>query len=136
MKDAINPNHYKTQSGIECIEIAEALGYCLGNAFKYAWRAGQKDNITQDLEKCQWYLKRASLTDEDILLEQGSSLRLSLARDKLLQYLTQETLHHYPQRPALLRVIASGRLSSACLLVEEALEYLASSDFLKVGGSE
>ena len=32
MTDAINPNHYKTESGLECIEIAELFPYTQGNA--------------------------------------------------------------------------------------------------------
>ena len=57
--DPINPNHYKSASGVECIDVAELFPYALGNAIKYAWRAGKKDNLKQDLEKCEWYLNRA-----------------------------------------------------------------------------
>ena len=59
--DAINPSHYKDHpSGIECIEITEHLDFCLGNAWKYLWRAGTKEGVPveQDLEKALWYLKR------------------------------------------------------------------------------
>lgn len=60
--DMINhPPHYTAhKSGVECIEIAEYLGYCLGNAFKYIWRAGLKDSSSrlEDLKKAQWYLDR------------------------------------------------------------------------------
>ena len=65
--DPINPNHYKTQSGVECIDVAELFPYSLGNAIKYAWRAGKKDNLKQDLEKCEWYLNRAMANGEDSL---------------------------------------------------------------------
>lgn len=65
--DPINPNHYKTQSGVSCIDIAELFPYALGNAIKYAWRAGKKDNLKQDLEKCEWYLNRARANGEDSL---------------------------------------------------------------------
>lgn len=65
--DPINPNHYKTQSGVECIGVAELFPYALGNAIKYAWRAGKKDDLKQDLEKCEWYLNRAMANGEDSL---------------------------------------------------------------------
>lgn len=58
--DPINPNHYKTKTGLEVIDIIEAfnLGFRLGNAIKYILRAGKKDNITQDLKKAIWYIER------------------------------------------------------------------------------
>ena len=56
--DSINPDHYKTKHGIECIDFTESMSFCLGNAFKYVFRAGSKDNPIQDLEKALWYLKR------------------------------------------------------------------------------
>ena len=64
--DPINPNHYKTQSGVACIMVAELLPYSLGNAIKYAWRAGKKDNLKQDLEKCEWYLNRAMANGDTV----------------------------------------------------------------------
>ena len=65
--DPINPIHYKTESGVQAIDIAELFPYSLGNAIKYAWRAGKKDNLKQDLEKCEWYLNRAMANGEDSL---------------------------------------------------------------------
>jgi hypothetical protein len=57
--DAMNPNHYKSHpSGVECIQITEHLDFLTGNAMKYLWRAGQKDNKIQDLEKSIWYINR------------------------------------------------------------------------------
>jgi len=59
LKDAINPRHYKSHpSGIECIEITRYMNFCLGNAMKYIWRAGLKDDKKQDLQKAIWYLQR------------------------------------------------------------------------------
>lgn len=63
----VNPEHYVT-GGIETIDYIEAkLGvdgayaFCLGNVLKYVSRAGKKDvgKELEDLEKAQWYLKRA-----------------------------------------------------------------------------
>jgi hypothetical protein len=59
-KDAVNnPPHYKAHpSGVECIEIAEHYGFCIGNAIKYLWRAGLKGDAIEDLKKARWYLDR------------------------------------------------------------------------------
>ena len=57
--DSINPSHYRShQSGIECIQITEHMDFLTGNAVKYLWRAGMKDNKIQDLEKALWYVQR------------------------------------------------------------------------------
>ncbi len=54
-----HPKHYISHpSGIECIQITEHMNFCLGNAMKYLWRAGEKDNALEDLEKARWYLDR------------------------------------------------------------------------------
>lgn len=63
MTDSVNhPKHYNGHpSGVECIEIVEHLGFCLGNAVKYLWRAGLKGDGGQgkeDLSKAAWYLRR------------------------------------------------------------------------------
>lgn len=54
-KDAINPSHYQSK-GLECIDYSRHMNFCVGNAFKYIWRAGQKDDIIQELTKALWYL--------------------------------------------------------------------------------
>ncbi len=58
MKEQVNhPAHYTSHpSGVECIEITQHMGFCLGNALKYIWRADLKGNSIQDLKKAQWYL--------------------------------------------------------------------------------
>lgn len=57
--DAINPAHYRTHpSGVECIVVTEHLNFCLGNAMKYIWRAGEKGDAVEDLEKAVWYPTR------------------------------------------------------------------------------
>lgn len=58
--DPVNhPSHYTSHpSGVECIQITEHLNFCVGNAVKYAWRAGEKGNYVQDLQKAIWYLQR------------------------------------------------------------------------------
>lgn len=59
MTDAIDPPHYQAHpSGVECIEITEHMNFCLGNAIKYIWRAGLKNNAIEDLRKARWYIDR------------------------------------------------------------------------------
>ena len=62
MTDEINhPDHYLWHpSGIECITITEHMNFCTGNAIKYIWRSGRKQNISAiiDLQKAIWYLNR------------------------------------------------------------------------------
>lgn len=70
--DLVNhPNHYETGK-FECIEVMEEAlgrdvvkGFCIGNAFKYLYRAKRKNGL-EDLKKAQWYLNRViSMEDED-----------------------------------------------------------------------
>jgi hypothetical protein len=58
--DMVNhPPHYRAHpSGVECIEITEHMGFCIGNAIKYLWRADAKGAPIQDLEKAAWYIQR------------------------------------------------------------------------------
>jgi len=67
--DPVNhPRHYTQHpSGIECIQITQHMGFCLGNAVKYIWRADLKNGL-EDLQKAQWYIaqeiERRSRTDK------------------------------------------------------------------------
>jgi hypothetical protein len=58
--DPVNhPQHYTGHaSGVECIQITEHMNFCLGNAVKYIWRAGEKGDAVEDLRKARWYLDR------------------------------------------------------------------------------
>jgi hypothetical protein len=58
--DVVNhPPHYKQHpSGVECIDITEHMGFCLGNAIKYIWRADEKGKDIEDLKKARWYVDR------------------------------------------------------------------------------
>ena len=58
--DKVNhPLHYTSHpSGIECIQITQHMGFCLGNAIKYIWRADEKGSAIEDLEKAAWYIKQ------------------------------------------------------------------------------
>lgn len=56
--DPVNhPKHYTEHpSGIECIQITRHMGFNLGNAMKYVWRADLKNGV-EDLKKAVWYLQ-------------------------------------------------------------------------------
>ena len=58
--DPVNhPPHYTAHpSGVECIAITEHMGFCLGNAVKYIWRADLKGNAVEDLRKARFYIDR------------------------------------------------------------------------------
>lgn len=68
MSDQVNhPKHYNAHpSGVECIQIVEHMTFNIGNAVKYAWRAGSNDILSrgetvaaiEDLKKSLWYLQR------------------------------------------------------------------------------
>lgn len=64
--DNVNhPKYYTSDpSGIECIDITRHRNFNIGNAIKYLWRAGLKedkdrkliDKQVEDLNKAVWYL--------------------------------------------------------------------------------
>lgn len=65
-EDMVNhPKHYSSKfkcRELECLNITQHLPFCLGNAFKYVWRAGDKggyEKALEDLDKAMFYLKRA-----------------------------------------------------------------------------
>lgn len=54
-----HPAHYNEHpSGIECIDVVEHMGFNVGNAVKYLWRADLKGKALEDLEKARWYVQR------------------------------------------------------------------------------
>ena len=67
MNDNItHPKHYTSHpSGIECIEITRHYNFNIGNAIKYLWRAGlkqeqgksSKQKEIEDLQKAIWYIQ-------------------------------------------------------------------------------
>jgi hypothetical protein len=58
--DPVNhPSHYTSHpSGVECITVTEHMGFCVGNAIKYCWRADLKNDAIEDLKKARWYIDR------------------------------------------------------------------------------
>ena len=67
MSDMVNhPKHYNSHpSGIECITIVRHHDFDIGNAIKYLWRLGLKDEtgkdaIDKEIEDCRkaiWYIE-------------------------------------------------------------------------------
>lgn len=63
--DAVNkPSHYQFFEGVEVIEIIASSmtceqfkGYCLGNRIKYRLRAGNKDDVSQEIAKSDKYVE-------------------------------------------------------------------------------
>lgn len=74
-KEMVNhPEYYnKHPSGIECIQIARHYDFNIGNAIKYLWRAGLKEEEgkscdikhIEDLKKAIWYI------NDEIAMLQG-----------------------------------------------------------------
>ena len=72
VEDKVNhPKHYTSHpSGIECIEIVRHHNYDIGNAIKYLWRNGLKDEEgmdpidkqIEDLRKAIWYINDQIVT--------------------------------------------------------------------------
>jgi hypothetical protein len=60
MPDMVNhPPHYTSDpSGVEAITVLRHRNYNVGNAMKYLWRAGIKDEAKQieDLKKAIFYI--------------------------------------------------------------------------------
>lgn len=79
-----HPNHYISHpSGIECIELAERLDFCPGNALKYVWRFKEKGGET-DLRKALWYISN------ELALREHSGDRLTIA-SKLATFMAHES---------------------------------------------
>lgn len=58
MSSVDHPKHYNQVPGIECIDVVEHFNFNRGNAIKYIWRAGDKGNEIEDLQKALWYIQR------------------------------------------------------------------------------
>lgn len=61
-----HPKHYTSHpSGVECIDVTKHYNFQIGNAMKYLWRQGLKDEKgldpvekqIQDCEKAIWYIQ-------------------------------------------------------------------------------
>ena len=53
-----HPAHYAdTVPGIECIQVTQHFNFNRGNAIKYIWRAGHKNDEIEDLKNAIQYLE-------------------------------------------------------------------------------
>lgn len=56
-RDATDPAHYK-HGAVECWEFAGSMGFLLGSAAKYLYRAGHKGDPREDIGKAQKFIAR------------------------------------------------------------------------------
>ena len=92
MSDMVShPSHYNKAGRKECIVemeekygIPATVGFCLMNAYKYLYRAGDKadNSYEQDRKKAQWYFNYANqmleYTDNGECFKKSSDLYLDI----------------------------------------------------------
>lgn len=64
--DPVNhPDHYAANKigGLECIDVTRHFMFSPGNTIKYVWRAGYKIDDMQDLDKAEFYLNDAKISN-------------------------------------------------------------------------
>ena len=60
-----HPSHYGSRHvGYECISLAGAQSFCIGNLIKYLWRYPYKAHPSDDLKKARWYARLAASRHE------------------------------------------------------------------------
>lgn len=99
-----HPPHYtRHPSGVECIEVAEHLPFCLGNAFKYLFRRDHKNTQRQDLEKALWYINR----ERDYRLDTDCQYLIS---EEAVQPLREICDHEPAPYRHIMEMVGSGRM--------------------------
>jgi len=74
------PKHYNSHaSGLEAIDLCEHLSFNMGNATKYIWRSGMKNDEVEDLRKALWYVRRER--DRIALYAQVPRIPVDVAQD-------------------------------------------------------
>jgi hypothetical protein len=111
--DPVNhPSHYTSHpSGIECIDVVEHMGFSIGNAIKYLWRAGLKGALVEDLKKARWYIDREIQRLEPMASEDAErgpifSQRLELAN--VVRWLSSERFANEPVAKEIANLIGDG----------------------------
>lgn len=75
MNNVDHPAHYNVKGKKECIDemvddfgLEMAISFCLTNAYKYLYRAGEKQNNPkeQDIAKAKWYYEWVKKKYSDI----------------------------------------------------------------------
>lgn len=90
--DPVNhPLHYAEHRvfGIEAIEVTRQLDFDRGNAVKYLWRAGRKDNTRQDVEKALWYLADAQAHEDRVPGDEPAAARPKVVDHQTAKYLNR-----------------------------------------------
>ena len=103
-----HPIHYNAHpSGVECITIIECFNLNIGNAVKYLWRAGLKEDAVEDLKKAKWYVDReiARLEEPQPLSETGPVVSDNKAPLRPLQVYWDS---QYPRRASPVKEEAIG----------------------------
>ena len=116
---AINPAYYRQGSGVECIDVVRHLPFAQGNAMKYVWRAGNKNDIKQDLEKALWYVNDCIAQKSAVaIVEDSAEGNLLNQHSKYLHeqgdYIRMNTLW----------LLATGDLEMAAVYIEKWLNSL------------
>jgi aminoglycoside phosphotransferase family enzyme len=99
VNDQVNhPSHY-TSGNIECIDAIEASmtleafkGYLKGNCTKYLYRYEKKQNQSEDLKKCRWYLEKLiSIVEEREVEMTVTDCFADLCPDNVCCFLTKNS---------------------------------------------
>ena len=114
---AINPAYYRQGSGVECIDVVRHLPFAQGNAMKYVWRAGNKNDIKQDLEKALWYVNDCIAQNAGVALH-GDPKNLL---DKHLTYLLDQGDY---DRETALHFLSQGYFKIAAVAIKTWLKTL------------
>ena len=114
---AINPAYYRQGSGVECIDVVRHLPFSQGNAMKYVWRAGNKNDIKQDLEKALWYVNDCIAQDAGVVLHGDPKVLL----DKHLTYLLDQGDY---DRETALHFLSQGYFKVAAVAIKTWLNSL------------
>ena len=79
MSNVEHPHHYNRKGGMECIDEMilifgkeAVMNFCLCNAWKYRYRAADK-NGEEDLRKSDWYIKMYQLLKGEPLKISGQN---------------------------------------------------------------
>lgn len=101
MEQVNHPTHYNREGRKECIvEMRERFGdvatgiFCLLNAFKYDYRAGEKGDAAIDHQKSDWYNQYAKMLQEWITNDKSTAyhdLNTLMLPQLGLEYIEGET---------------------------------------------
>lgn len=122
--DMVNhPPHYSGHpSGIECIAVTRDMTFDSGNAFKYVYRAFDKGNAEEDLNKARWYLRDALAHNDGIIFAQ-SVIKWRKLLDTIIDAEPDEMRAHFYSAVKLRRLDTALRVVDDMLKEFEPLPY-------------